>query len=216
MSSTGRGPLRLAGVGAEPPGDPASVVTCFTPGTAITTSHGPVAVERLAPGDKVLTRDRGFQPLLWRGETPPGTGTDLAGAVLIRAGALGAYQPDRDLVVSPGHRVLLGDPALLRTFGETEALIEARALVGRPGISVLERPARCYVHLLFEQHEVILSENIWSESFQLDAARALRLLATRQDEILTLFPGLRQGCDAGLQAAARLCLSPGDLRRACA
>lgn len=36
-----------------------SLITCFTVGTRIDTAHGPVAIEELAVGDLVLTRDHG-------------------------------------------------------------------------------------------------------------------------------------------------------------
>ena len=37
-------------------------VICFTPGTRIATQKGEIAVENLAVGDKVVTRDNGAQP----------------------------------------------------------------------------------------------------------------------------------------------------------
>ncbi|WP_323035892.1 Hint domain-containing protein [Pararhodobacter sp.] len=42
-------------------------IICFTPGTLIDTLRGKVAVETLVPGDKVLTRDHGYQSLAWVG-----------------------------------------------------------------------------------------------------------------------------------------------------
>ncbi|WP_281708481.1 Hint domain-containing protein, partial [Phaeobacter italicus] len=38
-------------------------VACFTKGTRILTSRGQIAVEDLAKGDLVMTRDNGLQPL---------------------------------------------------------------------------------------------------------------------------------------------------------
>jgi len=37
---------------------------CFTPGTLILTEHGEVPVEALAPGDRLVTADRGLQPIV--------------------------------------------------------------------------------------------------------------------------------------------------------
>ena len=66
---------------------------CFTPGTMIKTNRGEVAVEALAPGDMVLTRDNGFREVKWHGVR------NMARSVLqefpqlrpirIKAGALG-------------------------------------------------------------------------------------------------------------------------------
>ena len=44
-----------------------SVIICFTAGTRILTPHGPRPVEDLRPGDLVITRDNGPQPLRWTG-----------------------------------------------------------------------------------------------------------------------------------------------------
>ncbi|HLQ19262.1 MAG TPA: Hint domain-containing protein, partial [Tabrizicola sp.] len=43
------------------------IIVCFTAGTQIITDRGAVAVEALAAGDLVLTRDNGMQPLRWVG-----------------------------------------------------------------------------------------------------------------------------------------------------
>ncbi|MEQ9259013.1 MAG: Hint domain-containing protein [Roseovarius sp.] len=184
---------RMAGLRARIAAERAAgeTIECFTPGLRVTTRSGKVAVEHLRPGDMLLTRDRGFQPLLWRGvrrlrPEPGGPGGPVGpGArgfeppVRIRAGALGPGQPERDMVVSPGHRLLTTDPALLARLGAREALVEARMLLGAPGVERLPMPRVTYIHLLLESHEVILCENTWSESFCLtpQAARALRGLA---------------------------------------
>lgn len=42
-----------------------TVVPCFARGTRIGTEFGPVPVEDLAPGDRVVTQDNGLQELRW-------------------------------------------------------------------------------------------------------------------------------------------------------
>ena len=142
---------------------------CFTLGTAITTLKGKRPVEDLQQGDKVLTRDRGFQTVLGSGRRELSKGLlernpDLT-PVRIKAGALGPHLPERDLVVSPKHRLLTTDKALLADLANSEGLTEARALLGRAGIETAPVAAVSYIDLLFEQHEVVLSENTWTESF---------------------------------------------------
>ena len=76
---------------------------CFTRGTLIKTDQGERPIEELAAGDMVLTMDHGYQPIRWIGSSKRAATGDLA-PILIRKGALGN---DRDLRVSPQHRMLL-------------------------------------------------------------------------------------------------------------
>lgn len=197
---------RPASVAQDPAPDPQHAVTCFTPGTLVTTLQGKRRVEALRPGDRLLTRDRGFRPLVWRGIRPARSVTPSESPVLVRAGALGNDRPDRDMVVSPGHRFLVTDRRLLRGLGEPEALVEASALTDRPGIGWLGT-AVSYVHLLLEQHEVILSENTWTESFRLSESVARTLHAAGPEDVLSLYPQLRAEPRTAVQAPARMLLS---------
>lgn len=174
------------------PGDP----PCFTPGTLIETAAGPVPVERLRPGDLVVTRDHGLQPLRWIGSTfVSARRLDLQPnlrPVLIPAGALAAGIPARDLLVSPQHRVLVTSRITVRMFEQDEVLVAAKHLIGTGGITAQD-PAKgvTYLHLLFDRHEVIRSNGAWSESFfvgpQMHKAGDRAIMA----EITTLFPQLR-------------------------
>lgn len=192
-----------------------SFVPCFVTGTTVCTDQGLLPVERLRPGDRVLTRDNGFQPLLWAGIRKVGRSWLQAcphlQPVRIAANAFGPGQPARDLWVSPQHRLLLKGAGCQMLFGEPEVLAAASHLQAHPGVTrqVLARTA--YVHLLFERHQAVFSNGLWTESFQPGA----RLLSdggreTRQ-EILALFPELAQ--DQGRSyPAARMVLKQNESR----
>ena len=170
-------------------------VTCFARGTRIETPRGAVAVEDLRPGDLVLTRDRGAQPLRWVGSSRVDGGT-LASTprlrpIRIRAGALGQHAPAQDLLVSPQHRILVRSKIAQRMFGAAEVLVAAKQLVLLDGIDVAEDLAEVeYFHLLFDRHEVVISNGAETESLY-TGPQALRSVgpAARQ-EILDLFPQL--------------------------
>jgi len=92
---------------------------CFVAGTEVDTPFGPRKVDDLKPGDFVLTRDAGPQAIRWIGATtvtPEGVDDGLR-PVRIRAGALGPGIPDRDLEVSPLHRILIRAPQVPLLFG---------------------------------------------------------------------------------------------------
>ncbi len=188
-----------------------SAITCFTPGTGIATLNGLVDVAHLKVGDRVLTRDRGFQPIRWIGNRHL-THKDIIQdtenlPILIRAHALGQGLPERDIIVSPRHKMLTTDKSLLSCLSETEALIEANALLGQPGIMQVIPHCLTYIHILFDQHEVILSNNLWSESFHLSRRVAAALLKEHHSAIRVIFPQIDAEPDASPQALARMCLN---------
>lgn len=205
-------PLIFPG-GAEGPGGPIARrahragANCFTPGTMIATPGGTVAVETLAPGDMVLTRDSGPQEIRWVGRqdlTGPRLRLDTGlQPVLIRAGALGPGMPERDLLVSPNHRVLLlGDhPAL--GAREAEVLVSARHLVGARGISRSEVREVSYLHFMCDRHEVVLSNGAWTESFQPSADALMTMSDRAREELLALFPELAGDAPPDRFGAAR-------------
>lgn len=160
-------------------------VLCFVPGAMITTLAGPRPVETLRPGDKVLTADNGFQELLWTGLSilPLGAAERLdVNPVQIRAGTLAPGVPERDIWLSPQHRILLRGPEIQLSIGEPEAFASARALSVKRGIQHCRRPGPIeYVHLLFAQHEVLFANGAMVESFFPDP-RAMQVL-TPKDQI---------------------------------
>lgn len=191
------------------------VIVCFTAGTRILTAEGPVPVETLAAGDMVVTRDNGLQPLRWVGRRRLSK-VDLQARpelqpVLIGAGALGSSGPDRSIMLSPQHRVLVEGARAEIYFGESEVLVPARHLIGLAEVSrILPADGVTYVHILFDRHEIVLSEGIWTESFQ-PAERSLNALEdAARTEVLALFPEL--GLDATGFPAARLSLKAHEAR----
>ncbi|WP_374643731.1 Hint domain-containing protein [Tabrizicola sp.] len=188
-----------------------NIVTCFTPGTMILTGRGEVPVEALQPGDLVQTRDHGLQELRWVGRREVSLVEMLANPALrpvrIAAGALG-LGPQRDMLVSPQHRLLIEGARAEMLFGEAEVLVPALHLVGAD--RALPAEGVSYIHLLFDRHEIVQSDGIWSESFQ-PAERTLSTLdAAVRDEILALFPDLAANGDSF--AGARLSLKAHEAR----
>ncbi|MBZ4022933.1 hypothetical protein CKO11_10725 [Rhodobacter sp. TJ_12] len=191
-------------------------VPCFTPGTRVETKRGLVAVERLKRGDKVLTRDNGYQRIRWIGRRSLGAAELAAGPQLqpvrIARGALGAGLPETDMVVSPQHRMLISGPRAELLFGEGEVLAAALHMVGQPGITREAVNAVTYLHLMFDAHEIIRADGAWTESFQPGDHTLSALEAAQRDELFALFPDLRQARRGGRWAAARLSLKPHEVR----
>lgn len=183
------------------------VIPCFTPGTLIATPLGEMPVEALSVGDQVITRDNGIQTVRWVGAREM-SDADLAEQsnlrpILIRKGALGKEQPMRDMIVSPNHRVLVNSGQVELLFEEHEVLVAAKHLVGLPGVERLKSQDVTYVHIMFDQHEVVLSDGAWTESFQPGDMSLKGVGKAQRDEILALFPELATLDGIGSYAAAR-------------
>ncbi|MCB1354994.1 MAG: Hint domain-containing protein [Maritimibacter sp.] len=172
----------------------AAKVNCFTAGTLIATPRGATAIEALAPGDVVLTRDNGAQEIRWVGQrqlSGPALRVDRdLHPVLIRAGSLGPGVPERDLQLSPNHRVLLlGDHPSL-DVAEAEVFVSAHHLVGTRGIASVAVSEVSYFHFMCDRHEVVLSNGAWTESFRPSAAALQGVSDRARDELFAIFPEL--------------------------
>ncbi|MCB6176982.1 Hint domain-containing protein [Rhodobacter sp. Har01] len=183
------------------------VIPCFTPGALIATDRGEVAVEDLTEGDRVLTCDSGYQEVRWIGQRRLSRAEVTArpefAPIRISRGALGPDLPERDLVVSPQHRMLVSGSRSELLFGQHEVLVAAKHLVGLPGVEALPPQAVTYVHLLFDRHEIIRANGAWTESYQPGEMTLAGMEDAQRSEILSLFPDLRLGY---LFPAARLSL----------
>jgi hypothetical protein len=137
----------------------------FAHGTRITMADGSLrAVETLQPGDLVLTRDAGMQPLVQVAQSTLRAEGRFA-PVVIRAGAL---HNDADLVLRPDHRLFIYQRRDLIRAGRAELLVRAAQLVD--GERIFRRPGGFvdYVQLVFADHQIIYAEGIAAESYLVD------------------------------------------------
>lgn len=191
-------------------------VICFTPGTLIATPTGERKVESLREGDKVVTRDNGIQEVRWIGRRQL-TGQDLARAqhlrpVRIRAGALGGGLPERDMVLSPNHRVLVSNDKTALYFDDREVLVASKHLTGLDGVDEIEVNMVTYIHFMFDQHEFVLSDGSWTESFQPGDISLDGLVNAQRTEIFELFPELKTAEGMKDYPAARRSLKKHEAR----
>lgn len=181
---------------------------CFTRGTMIDTPRGEVAIEELEIGDLVLTHDAGAQELRWSaGRKIPATGCNAP--IMIRAGTLGN---DRDLMVSPQHRMLISDWRANLMFGEAEVLVAAKDLVNDDTIYRLEGGEVEYWHILFETHQIVTANGAPSESFHPGEQTLGMLEQEAKDELLRLFPEFADNPLTGYGQAVRQSLKPWEAK----
>lgn len=172
---------------------------CFTTGTLIDTADGPRPIETLNAGDVIWTKDHGLQPLRWIGSKE----VEATGAFAPVYFAKGALGNDRPILLSQQHRVLLSGWQTELVCGEAEALCAARNLVNGNDVYVLSGGRVTYVHLLFDQHEIVFSEGLQSESFHPGDKAMSMLSPVSRQEVLALFPLLMVHGSRGYGSIAR-------------
>lgn len=196
--------------------DDKKIVPCFTAGTLIETDEGRIPVEELFAGDRVLTRDHGYRRLVWVGHKEVSldlmrTRPDFA-PVRIARGALDGALPERDMLVSPQHRMLISGWRAELMFGVSEVLVPARHLIGRPGITRAHDTPVTYVHIMCDRHEIVRADGCWSESFQPGDMSLAGLDGDQRAELLALFPELVAIAGQRDYAAARMTLKAYEVR----
>ncbi len=143
---------------------------CFGSDTMVATDYGDVPISRLSRGDKILTRDHGYQPLRWVGRlTLPRLlmrKKPRFAPVSIRADLFGMGANNGYLETSPAHRILLAGADVQLLFGEDEVFVDAKCLAD-PKLPALTARNYVYHQLLFHRHQVVLANGIWSESLHI-------------------------------------------------
>ncbi|MFT6451552.1 MAG: hypothetical protein ACJA06_001036 [Halocynthiibacter sp.] len=195
-----------------------SALPGFGPGVVIETSEGPIPVDWLRQGDRVLTRDSGFQPVIWAGRTRhDGTAPQIAGLpstgetkslpapIRLFSGGFGKSCPEHDLILAPAHRILLRSPNIELHFGNSEVLASARDLAFEAEAYAEAAPLPAdfaYYHVLLDGHQTMLAEGVWLESLFPDAATLAALGPKARGEIEALI-----GPELNSWVSTRMCLN---------
>ena len=173
-----------------------SMPLCFASGTLIACPDGPRRIEEVRVGDLVNTCDHGPQKVRWIGKRNL-TVADFDAdprrrPVRCVAGSFGGGLPKRDLVVSRQHRILVNSKIAARIAGTPEVLVPAIKLTALPGIFVDEEAQGVtYIHLLFDQHELVMAEGVLSESLFTGPEALKSVSEDARAEIFDLFPELQ-------------------------
>lgn len=169
-------------------------ILCFALGTVIETLEGPKPVEAIRAGDQVLTYEGDYQPVRWIGSSSLSKAQlctlPRLKPILIRADALGAGFPKKDLTVSPQHRVLVSSRIAKRMFDSSDVLIPANKLLPLAGVDIMQDldDGVQYFHMLFDDHEIVWSNGTPTESLFPGPVALESMSQDAKREILDLFP----------------------------
>lgn len=138
----------------------------FASGTRITLHDGRLCkVDDLTPGDQILTRDHGAQPLRWVGKTTLRASGSFAPVVITRDSLHNAA----DLVVRADHRLFVYQRRDDLGAGRAEVLIRARHLINDDTVYQRSGGFVDYYQLVLAAHHLIYAEGICVESQRVDA-----------------------------------------------
>lgn len=144
-----------------------SAMPCLGTGTMIATDEGPQPIDWLRPGDRILTRDNGYQPLLWLGQhVVPRRSPAATRPLVVPADCFGPAQPERPMIASRGLGVLLAGHELELWFAEAEMLASLHDIA--PDAALREGRQPLY-SLLFAAPEIVLAEGLWIGTVQAEA-----------------------------------------------
>lgn len=165
-------------------------VVCFAAGTLVRCPGGERPVEDLRPGDDVLSQSGAAQRILSMIHTPDG-GFGANAPICFAPGAIGPGMPNRELRISPQHRVLCASQLVERMFSVPEVWLPAKRFLDLPGVTQDQgQPPVSYYHIELARHDVLIAEGAPVESCLIgeQARKALPKSA------LKLFPATASPC----------------------
>ncbi|PIE07346.1 MAG: hypothetical protein CSA74_08170 [Rhodobacterales bacterium] len=194
-------------------------VSGIGPSSVVETARGPVLARDLRLGDKLVTRDKGLQPLRWIGESAVAYGSPAEetaaprrGPVRIRAGAAGSNPDAGNLVLAPGQRLLVRGRLNELLFATDEVMAAAGDLTHLDGIDIVPRDTGRWVHLLLDSHELLRVNGLWMESFAPDMWSLRVAWPEHWHQITEAMPRLKYDAATASYVGARLSLDAREAR----
>lgn len=172
-------------------------------GTAsLRTPCGERRAENVRPGDLIVTRDNGLQPvrLVWTrtvAEADIAADPSLA-PVRLKARAIGPMMPRRDLLVAAGHRVLIPGYRLADLPDNQPCLISARDIADASDEAYLDKGVDeiTYYNIVFDAHQVFCANGLPVESYLPCVDTMGELDDEVRESLATVFAGSAEAGDA--------------------
>lgn len=160
----------IAKAGVQPGGASGPLLGLSATAT-VRTPCGGRRVENVRPGDLIVTRDNGLQPvkMVWtRTVTAAEMDADPSLApVRFRPRAIGPMMPGRDLLVAAAHRILVPGWRLADRPDEKPCLIAARAIAEASDAAWFDRAPgeMTFYNIVFDAHQVFCADGLPVESY---------------------------------------------------
>lgn len=160
------------------------------------TPCGSRRAEFIRPGDLIVTRTNGLQPvrMVWTRTVTESeiTADPSLAPVCLSPRAIGPMMPQRDLMVAGDHRLLIPGYRLIDRPDTAAALIPARDIAGTSDAAYVDRAHGdiVYYNLVFDAHQVFAANGLAVESFLVTDASLAAVSAPVRETIEKALPDL--------------------------
>lgn len=181
----------------------------FARGSVVETEMGPVAIEDLLPGDRVITADGNAEPVIWKGSTllipgRPGPQGRNMRLTRIMADAFGMQRPSSFVIAGPAARILSTPGHLRAVSGGDQMLTPVQEFID--GMNVIDTAPMTPVelfHICLPRHAAIRVGNLEFETYH-PGPNSLRMISNEMRTLfLNLFAHVDDMSDFGPLAYAR-------------
>ena len=181
----------------------------FSRGSLVDTALGPIAIEDLLPGDRVLTIDGAEEPVLWKGSTTlvpgrPGPNGRNLRLTRIMADSFGMQRPLSYVLAGPAARLLNTPDHLRATAGGAQMLTPVQEFID--GMNVIETAPPTAVelfHICLPRHAAIRVGGLAFETYHPGANAARMISHAMRSLFLNLFAHADNLADFGPLAYPR-------------
>ena len=174
----------------------ASLPLGLAPETNVRTPCGPRRVENLRPGDLIVTRRDGLQPLrmIWKrtiAASEIAADPSLA-PVAMKPRAVGPMMPQTELRLAGSHKLLVPGYRLEGLEDTDACLVRARELVNTTDDVWVDRTNRdiTYFNLVFDCHQIFAANGLPVESFLPSPTSVCSLEDAVREELERVLPDL--------------------------
>ena len=181
----------------------------FSRGSILETDNGPIAIEDLLPGDKVVDIDGKVQIVQWKGSTTLNPGSvhsqqNNLHLTRVMADSFGMQRPATCMIAGPSARLLHTPVHLRAVAGNNRILTPVQEFVD--GINVIETspptPVELF-HICLARHTVIHVGGLDFESYHPGINAARDISHAMRSMFLNLFAHVDQLGDFGMPAFPR-------------
>lgn len=170
--------------------------------TQIRTPCGAKRADMIRPGDLIVTRDNGLQPvrMIWKRRLTRADMTAGSGRapVRLKPRAIGPMMPMRDLLLAADHRVLVPGYLLATADDRQSCLVAAGDVADASDAAYWDRSTagQELFTFIFDTHQVFAASGLPVESFLPNASTMSHLTAKLRRELVSRFPVLRKDPEA--------------------